>query len=71
MFFNFDTDQKFKKYENRAIKNLLMTSQITRRNMAEVLLKARTRMSILNDFSDILSDELALMFQLLNSTQFQ
>lgn len=71
MFFNFDTDQKFKKYENRAIKNLLMTSQIKRRNMAEVLLKARTRMSILNDFSDILSDELALMFQLLNSTQFQ
>lgn len=48
-----------------------MTSQIKRRNMTEVLLKARMRMSIMNDFSDILSDELALMFQLLNSTQFQ
>lgn len=57
--------------EKQAIKNLLMTSQIKRRNMAEVLLKARMRMSIMNDFSDILSDELALMFQLLNSTQFQ
>lgn len=57
--------------EKNAIKNLLMTSQIKRRNIAEVILKARKRMSIMNDFSDILSDELALMFQLLNSTQFQ
>ncbi|ENU38570.1 hypothetical protein [Acinetobacter johnsonii] len=57
--------------EKRAIKNLLMTSQIKRRNMAEVILKARKRMSIMNDFSDILSDELALNFQLLNSTQFR
>jgi hypothetical protein len=57
--------------EKQAIKNLLMTSQIKRRNMAEVILKARKRMSIMNDFSDILSDELALNFQLLNSTQFR
>ena len=40
-------------------------------NMAEVILKARKRMSIMNDFSDILFDELALNFQLLNSTQFR
>lgn len=57
--------------EKRAVKNLLMTSQIRRRNMAEVILKARKHMSIMNDFSDLLSDELALNFQLFNSIQFR
>ena len=42
--------------EKRAIKNLLMTSQIRRKNMAEVILKARKRMSIVNDFSGIIPD---------------
>lgn len=39
--------------------------------MAKVILKAYKHMSIMNDFSDILSDELALNFQLSNSTQFR
>lgn len=68
---DFDVMTEIIDSEKRAIKNLLMTSQIKRRNMAEVILKARKRMSIMNDFSDILSDELALNFQLLNSTQFR
>ncbi|MEQ1129729.1 hypothetical protein [Acinetobacter johnsonii] len=68
---DFDVMMEIIDSEKRAIKNLLMTSQIKRRNMAEVILKARKRMSIMNDFSDILSDELALNFQLLNSTQFR
>jgi len=68
---DFDVMTEIIDSEKSAIKNLLMTSQIKRRNMAEVILKARKRMSIMNDFSDILSDELALNFQLLNSTQFR
>ncbi|WP_228276948.1 hypothetical protein [Acinetobacter johnsonii] len=68
---DFDVMTEIIDSEKQAIKNLLMTSQIKRRNMAEVILKARKRMSIMNDFSDILSDELVLNFQLLNSTQFQ
>ena len=68
---DFDVMMEIIDSEKRAIKNLLMTSQIKRRNMAEVILKARKRMSIMNDFSDILSDELVLNFQLLNSTQFR
>ena len=68
---DFDAMTEIIDSEKRAIKNLLMTSQIRRKNMAEVILKARKRMSIMNDFSDILSDELALNFQLLNSTQFR
>ena len=68
---DFDVMTEIIDSEKQAIKNLLMTSQIKRRNMAEVILKARKRMSIMNDFSDILSDELALNFQLLNSTQFR
>ena len=67
---DFDVMMEIIDSEKRAIKNLLMTSQIKRRNMAEVILKARKRMSIMDDFSDILSDELVLNFQLLNSTQF-
>ena len=68
---DFDVMTEIIDSEKRAIKNLLMTSQIKRRNMAEVILKARKRMSIMNDFSDILSDELAFYFQLLTSTQFR
>lgn len=48
-----------------------MTSQIKRRNMAKAILKARKRMSIMNDFSDVIPDELILNFHLLSSTQFQ
>ena len=55
---DFDVMTEIIDSEKQAIKNLLMTSQIKRRNMAEVILKARKRMSIMNDFSDILSDEL-------------
>jgi hypothetical protein len=55
---DFDVMTEIIDSEKHAIKNLLMTSQIKRRNMAEVILKARKRMSIMNDFSDILSDEL-------------
>ena len=68
---DFDVMTEIIDSEKQTIKNLLMTSQIKRRNMAEVILKARKRMSIMNDFSDILFDELALNFQLLNSTQFR
>ena len=53
---DFDVMTKIIDSEKQAIKNLLMTSQIKRRNMAEVILKARKRMSIMNDFSGIIPD---------------
>ena len=53
---DFDAMTEIIDSEKRAIKNLLMTSQIRRKNMAEVILKARKRMSIVNDFSGIIPD---------------
>ena len=53
---DFDAMTEIIDSEKRAIKNLLMTSQIKRRNIAEVILKARKRMSIMNDFSGIIPD---------------
>lgn len=63
--------KNLKNTKNRLSKKLLLTSQIMRINMAEVILKARKRMSILNDFSDVIPDKLILNFQLLSSTRFQ
>ena len=53
---DFDVMTEIIDSEKRAIKNLLMTSQIRRKNKAEVILKARKRMSIVNDFSGIIPD---------------
>ncbi|ENU38568.1 Uncharacterised protein [Acinetobacter johnsonii] len=53
---DFDVMTEIIDSEKQAIKNLLMTSQIRRRNMAEVILKALKRMSIMNDFSGIIPD---------------
>ncbi|WP_159153794.1 hypothetical protein [Acinetobacter johnsonii] len=50
---DFDVMTEIIDSEKRAIKNLLMTSQIKCRNMAEVILKARKRMSIMNDLLSV------------------
>lgn len=57
--------------EKSAIKNLLMDSQIKKKNLIDTILKSRKRMSTLNDSADYLADRLMLNQALLLSRDFR
>lgn len=68
---DFELMSKQIEIEKSAIKNLLMTSQIRRKDMTEIILKARKRMMTINDAADQIADRLMLNNALLLSKEFR
>lgn len=65
--YDFDFIAEIVENEKSNIKNLLMNSQVRRKKQAEVIVKARKRMELNNDFGDRLSDNLIMVYALLLS----
>lgn len=65
--YDFDFIAEIVENEKSNIKNLLMGSQVRRKKQAEVIVKARKRMELNNDFGDRLSDNLIMVYSLLLS----
>ena len=65
----FDYIKDIVEHEKANIKNLLMTSQVRRKKQAEIIVKSRKRVELNNDFGDVLSDNLVMIFALIMSDQ--
>lgn len=70
VFFDFDAYGEQVEAEKKAIKNLLMDSQIRKRDLTEVIMKGRKRMTTINDSADAIADKLMLNQALLTSSDF-
>ena len=65
--YDFDFIQEIINDEKAGIKNLLMSSQVRRKKQAEIIVKSRKRMELVNEFGDRLSDNLVMVYALLLS----
>lgn len=67
--YEFDYIKDIVEHEKANIKNLLMTSQVRRKKQAEIIVKSRKRVELNNDFGDVLSDKLVMIYALIMSDQ--
>ncbi len=57
--------------EKANIENLLMTAQVRRKRQAEIIVKSRKRMAVINDLGDRLYDELVMIYALITSDEIR
>ncbi|MDN5512468.1 MAG: hypothetical protein L0G64_09155 [Acinetobacter sp.] len=57
--------------EKASIGNLLMNAQVRRKKQAEIIVKSRKRMALINDLGDQLSDELVMIYALITSDEIR
>jgi len=67
---DFDAALELAHSKKMGIKNLLMSSQIKRKQMSEIIIKSRKRMMTINDIGDHLTDELVYNNLLLTDEEF-
>ncbi len=66
---DFDVLEAMLDDEKAGFKNLLMTSQVRRKKLADVIVKSRKRMALNNDLGDSISDALVAMFAMVMSNK--
>jgi hypothetical protein len=68
--FDFDAALELAHSKKMGIKNLLMSTQIKRKQMSEIIIKSRKRMMTINDIGDHLTDALVYNNELLTDEEF-
>lgn len=66
---DFDVVQEIVECEKVSIENLLMNAQVRRKRQAEIIVKSRKRMTLINDLGDQLSDKFVMLYALLTSDE--
>lgn len=65
----FDVIQERVEREKVGIENLLMNAQVRHKRQAEIIVKSRKRMTLINDLGDQLSDKFVMLYALITSDE--